>query len=152
MSADALYVLVQLDDVSDSLPKNAWAAMAVAKSGISNVLSGLDVGYASSVWVLLSYNTPSFEVYCWFPSATLIAVSILQFANALLPIFCTDAGMVMARRLTQFWNAAISMLSSPSLSVTLARLVHSSKAELPMVSTLPGISISVKALQYWNAL
>lgn len=51
----------------------------------------------------------------------------------------------------QFVNAPVSIVSTPSLITTLARLLHSKNAPLPIVLTFPGIVMLVRLVQLSNA-
>ena len=81
-------------------------------------------------------------------SAIVTVVRFVQFLNAVVPIFVTEAGMVMLVKLVHSQNADSTISSTEVPMVTLDRLVQPENAQKPILVILLGMTIVVKSVQY----
>ena len=82
-------------------PESAESSMLITPFGILYLFSVFPSGYLCSTVLSLLNKTPSSEVYVVLPSATWIAVKLLQQKNASSPMLVTLSGIVTFVRLWQ---------------------------------------------------
>lgn len=122
--------------------EKAYCPITCTPSGTVKLLCTFPCGSKTGSLLSLLKRTPSSDIYFWLPSAAPIDCRLLQFIKTRGEILFSEPGK-MTDSIAIFWNTYPGSFSSPSLGVTLFRLLQLSNAACPALFNARGKVASV---------